>query len=43
MSRIKKTFGNLKKNNKKALGIFLTAGDPDLETSLDILIKAYFY
>ena len=39
MSRIKKTFGNLKKNNKKALGIFLTAGDPDLETSLDILIN----
>ena len=39
MSRIKKTFANLKKNNKKALGIFLTAGDPDLETSLNILLK----
>ena len=39
MSRIKKTFANLKKKNKKALGIFLTAGDPDLETSLDILIN----
>ena len=39
MSRIKKTFANLKKNNKKALGIFLTAGDPDLETSLDILVN----
>ena len=39
MNRIKKTFANLKKNNKKALGIFLTAGDPDLETSLDILVN----
>ena len=39
MSRIKKTFAKLKKNNEKALGIFLTAGDPDLETSLEILVK----
>ena len=39
MNRIKKTFANLKKNNKKALGIFLTAGDPDLATSLDILVN----
>ena len=39
MSRIKKTFANLKKNKKKALGIFLTAGDPDLETSLDIIVN----
>ena len=39
MSRIKTTFANLKKNNKKALGIFLTAGDPDLETCLDILVN----
>ena len=39
MNRIKKTFENLKKYNKKALGIFLTAGDPDLETSLDMLIN----
>lgn len=39
MNRIKRTFANLKKNNKKALGIFLTAGDPDLETSLDILVN----
>ena len=37
MSRIKKTFENLKRKNEKALGIFLTAGDPDIETSLDIL------
>ena len=39
MNRIKKTFANLKKNKKKALGIFLTAGDPDLETSLDIIVN----
>ena len=39
MNRIKRTFANLKKNNKKALGIFLTAGDPDLATSLDILVN----
>jgi tryptophan synthase alpha chain len=39
MNRIKRTFANLKKNNKKALGIFLTAGDPDLETSLGILVN----
>ena len=36
MSRIKNTFEKLKKNNQKALGIFLTAGDPDFETSLSI-------
>ena len=36
MSRIKETFKNIKKNNKKALGIFLTAGDPDFETSMSI-------
>ena len=39
MSRIQKTFASLKKKNKKALGIFLTAGDPDLDTSLDILVN----
>ena len=39
MNRIKKTFENLKKNNRKALGIFLTAGDPDMDTSLEILTK----
>ena len=37
MSRIKKTFENLKNKNQKALGIFLTAGDPDFETSMSIL------
>ena len=37
MSRIQNTFKNLKQNNKKALGIFLTAGDPDFETSINII------
>ena len=36
MSRIKNTFKKLKKNNQKALGIFLTAGDPNFETSMSI-------
>ena len=37
MNRIKKTFDLLQKNNKKALGIFVTAGDPDFETSLKLI------
>ena len=37
MNRIKETFNQLKKNNKKALGIFLTAGDPDFESSLNLI------
>jgi len=37
MNRIKKTFDDLKKSNKKGLGIFLTAGDPDFDTSLKII------
>ena len=37
MNRIKKTFDQLKKDNKKALGIFVTAGDPDFETSLELI------
>ena len=37
MNRIKETFNQLKNNNKKALGIFLTAGDPDFETSLNLI------
>lgn len=37
MNRIKDTFKKLKNNNQKALGIFLTAGDPDFETSLTII------
>ena len=37
MQRIKKTFEQLNKYNKKALGIFVTAGDPDFETSLELI------
>ena len=37
MNRIKKTFDKLNKNNKKALGIFVTAGDPDFESSLKLI------
>ena len=37
MNRIKITFDKLKQNNKKALGIFVTAGDPNFESSLDLL------
>ena len=36
MNRIKNIFENLNQNNKKALGIFLTAGDPDFDTSMRI-------
>ena len=36
MSRIQYTFEKLKKSNQKAFGIFLTAGDPDFETSMSI-------
>ena len=37
MNRIKETFDKLKKNNKKALGIFVTAGDPDFQSSLELI------
>ena len=37
MNRIKKTFDKLNKENKKALGIFVTAGDPDFESSLKLI------
>ena len=37
MNRIKKTFDQLNKDDKKALGIFVTAGDPDFETSLKLI------
>ena len=39
MDRIKKTFNELKKNNKKAVGIFLTAGDPDFKSSFNLIKK----
>lgn len=37
MNRIEKKFINLKKNNEKALVGFVTAGDPDLNISLQII------
>ena len=37
MNRIQKTFKKLNQDNKKALGIFVTAGDPDFETSLKLI------
>ncbi len=39
IGRIEKKFIHLKKNNKKALITFVTAGDPDYSTSLDIIKK----
>ena len=39
MNRIKETFNQLKNNNEKAVGIFLTAGDPDFESSLNLIQK----
>lgn len=37
MSRIEKVFSDLKEQNKKALVTFVTAGDPDHQTSDDIV------
>ncbi len=37
MNRIKKLFDKLNKDNKKALGIFVTAGDPNFESSLKLI------
>ena len=39
MNRIKETFDQLKNINKKAVGIFLTAGDPDFESSFNLIQK----
>ena len=39
MNRIKQTFSKLKKNKKKAVGIFLTAGDPNFKSSLNLIKK----
>jgi len=38
-SRIQKTFAQLKANGEKALITFITAGDPDLKTSKDIIFE----
>ncbi len=40
MSRITETFKGLKSENKKALVAFITAGDPDIPTTLDIFKAA---
>ena len=37
MNRISQLFNKLKANNKSALGIFITAGDPDIQLSQKIL------
>ena len=37
MNRIKKTFDQLNKDKNKALGIFVTAGDPDFKNSLELI------
>jgi tryptophan synthase alpha chain len=37
MGRLAKTFMKLRKNNEKALVTFITAGDPDLETTTEII------
>lgn len=37
MKRLKQTFENLRKNNGRALVGFVTAGDPDVDTSLKII------
>ena len=37
MNRIKNKFDEIKNSKKKALGIFITAGDPDFETSINII------
>lgn len=39
MTRIKQTFQNLKSQNKSAFISFVTAGDPDYQTSLEIIKK----
>ena len=39
MSRIKQTFVNLKQQNNTAFVAFVTAGDPDYQTSLEIIKK----
>ncbi len=39
MSRIAKTFGDLKHRNRRGFIPFITAGDPDLATTRDLLIE----
>ena len=37
MNRLSKKLDELKKQNKKALVAYLVAGDPDLDSTLDIM------
>ena len=37
MNRLTSKLQNLKENNKKALVAYLVAGDPDLDTTLDLM------
>ncbi|MGI8917753.1 MAG: tryptophan synthase subunit alpha [Pyrinomonadaceae bacterium] len=39
MNRIAETFGRLKRERKRALIPFITAGDPDLKTTRDLLVE----
>ena len=37
MNRLTATLSNLKSNNQKALVAYLVAGDPDMDTTLDLM------
>ena len=37
MNRLTETLANLKQQNKKALVAYLVAGDPDIETTIDLM------
>jgi tryptophan synthase alpha chain len=39
MSRIEKTFAELKRENRRGFIPFITAGDPDLETTRDLIVE----
>jgi tryptophan synthase alpha chain len=39
LSRIAQSFGQLKRENKKGFIPFVTAGDPDLETTLELIVE----
>jgi len=39
MSRIAETFASLKRNNRKGFIPFITAGDPDLQTTRELIIE----
>jgi len=41
MSRIDRKFKSLKKENKKAFIAFITAGDPDIKTTEELLNEIY--